>query len=320
MASNEFEIGVLLHTRHLIREDGTTNFEPLWNDAAFADDLGVDHLWLGDSVTILDKARGDCLTTMAAVAAKTRRAKIGTVPLLAALRNPVLLAHALATLDVISQGRVILAVSVGSVKDNIAHQFDSCGVPHHQKAGRLTECIELMRRLWTEKSVTYDGKYYQVRNVGILPPPFQRTTIPILFAAGKNENALKRAGRLGDGWVTTLFPPESFVRYRGIFDDYAIQSGRTSRRSMLYASFNLNYDGVRARQDGWRWMEDFFHQPRTQLDQHLAIFGTPDECAETLREYTKAGLTGIIARIASEDQRGQMNLLVNELKPRVRGD
>src|SRR6266498_6097762 len=94
------DIGLLLHTRHIIRQDDAAkSFDQLWSDAAQAEELGFDHIWLGDSVTVLDKARGDCLTTMAALAARTNKIRIGVVPMLPALRNPVLLAHALATLD-----------------------------------------------------------------------------------------------------------------------------------------------------------------------------------------------------------------------------
>ena len=319
MSGSPLEFGVLLHTRHLIRQHGPTNFSPLWEEAVFADELGADHVWVGDSVTILDKARGDCLTTMAALAARTKRTRIGVVPFLAALRNPVTLAHALATLDVISQGRMIIGASVGSVKQDMNEQFDACGVPHHQKAGRLNECVEIMRRLWSERVVTFEGRYYQIREVGILPQPIQKPAIPIWFATGKNEAALRRTAQLGDGWITNASDLETFTKYRRTVDDHARQCGREGRASAtaLYASFYLNSDGERARREGWAWMEDFFRQPRARLDQHLAIFGTPDECAEILRGYVNAGLTAVIARLASEDQRTQMRLLLNELKPRL---
>jgi hypothetical protein len=75
MSSSRLEFGVLLHTRHLIRKETPTDFSPLWDEAIFADEFGADHIWLGDSVTILDKARGDCLTTMAALAARTKRVR-----------------------------------------------------------------------------------------------------------------------------------------------------------------------------------------------------------------------------------------------------
>ena len=92
--SKPFEIGLLLHTRHLIRDDGMPpTFDELWEGAELAEEMGFDHIWLGDSVTVLDKARGDCFALMAALSARTRRVKVGTVPLVSALRNPVLQAH-----------------------------------------------------------------------------------------------------------------------------------------------------------------------------------------------------------------------------------
>jgi alkanesulfonate monooxygenase SsuD/methylene tetrahydromethanopterin reductase-like flavin-dependent oxidoreductase (luciferase family) len=313
------EFGVLLHTRHLIRAGGPTNFEPLWRDAMFADERGFDHIWLGDSITILDKARGDCLTTMAALAAKTRRIRIGVAPFLAVLRNPVVLAHSLATLDVISGGRIILGASVGSVKDDMNRQFDACGVPHGEKAGRLNECIEIIRRLWTEESVNFAGRYYQLRETAILPRPIQKPGIPMWFATGRNDTALKRTARLGDGWITNAGSLEIFTSSLSVIEAHRPNSTRSGAPYpiALYASVHLDGDGDRARSQGWAWMEDFFRQPRAKLSHHLAIFGTPGECAEILRGYIEAGLTAIICRFASEDQHTQMHRCLHELKPRV---
>ncbi len=251
------DIGILLHTRQIIRqEDAAKSFEQLWADAAQAEELGFDHIWLGDSVTVLDKARGDCLTTMAALAARTHKIKIGAVPMLPALRNPVLLAHALATVDVISQGRIILGVSVGPVRDYIQRQFAACGVPPHEKAGRLSECIEIMRRLWSERTISYEGRYYNLDDVGILPHPAQKPGIPIWIAADRNENGFKRVGRLGDGWVTLAPTLERFSAARGKIDRYAQEHGRVGkcRVSALYATFNIQTNGDRAETkagDGW---------------------------------------------------------------------
>jgi alkanesulfonate monooxygenase SsuD/methylene tetrahydromethanopterin reductase-like flavin-dependent oxidoreductase (luciferase family) len=314
------DIGLLLHTRQIIRqEDAAKSFEQLWSDAAQAEELGLDHIWLGDSVTVLDKARGDCLTTMAALAARTSRIKIGAVPMLPALRNPVLLAHALATLDVISKGRIILGVSVGPVRDYIQRQFAACGVPPQEKAGRLSECIEIMRRLWSETTINYDGRYYKLRDVGILPHPAQKPGIPIWIAADRNENGFKRVGRLGDGWVTLAPTLEKFAAARQKIDQYARDHGRAGkcRPSALFAVFNIQADGDRARDEGWQWMERFFEQPKERLNHHFAIFGTLQECTSLLKGYADAGLTAIIARIASDDVPGQASLLLNEIKPRL---
>jgi alkanesulfonate monooxygenase SsuD/methylene tetrahydromethanopterin reductase-like flavin-dependent oxidoreductase (luciferase family) len=314
------DIGLLLHTRQIVRqEDAAKSFEHLWSDAAQAEELGFDHVWLGDSVTVLDKARGDCLTTMAALAARTNKIRIGAVPMLPALRNPVLLAHALATLDVISKGRIILGVSVGPVREYIQRQFAACGVPPKEKAGRLSESIEIMRRLWSENTINYEGRYYKLNDVGILPHPAQKPGIPIWIAADRHENGFKRVARLGDGWVTLAPTLERFAAARHKIDQFAQEYGRVGKCPVtaLFAAFNIQTDGDRARDAGWQWMERFFEQPKEKLGHFFAIFGTRQECVSLLRGYVEAGLTTIIARIASDDLRNQAHLLLNEIKPQL---
>jgi alkanesulfonate monooxygenase SsuD/methylene tetrahydromethanopterin reductase-like flavin-dependent oxidoreductase (luciferase family) len=256
---------------------------------------------------------------MAALAARTSKIKIGAVPMLAALRNPVLLAHALSTVDVISNGRIILGVSVGPVRDYIQRQFAACGVPPQEKAGRLGECIEIMRRLWSENTIDYDGRYYKLDNVGILPHPTQKSGIPIWIAADRNENGFKRVGRWGDGWVTLAPTLEKFSVARRKIDQYAADYGRAGkcRVSALYVTLNVQSNGDRAKDEGWQWMEHFFQQPRGKLGHFFSIFSTPAECVRLLRGYAAAGLTTIIARIASDDVGNQAQLLLNEMKPQL---
>ncbi len=160
------EFGLLLHTRHLIRGDrgasGRTELDAFWATAERAETDGYDHLWTGDSPRIsqLDRAHADCLTIMAGLAARTGKIRIGAVPLIAALRNPVLLAHSLATLDVISDGRLLVGVSAAPQYKYAEREFAACGVPFAERAGRLEESIGVMRRLWTEESFSFQGKYY----------------------------------------------------------------------------------------------------------------------------------------------------------------
>jgi alkanesulfonate monooxygenase SsuD/methylene tetrahydromethanopterin reductase-like flavin-dependent oxidoreductase (luciferase family) len=298
-------------------KDRAPSFDGLWEDAAYAEQMNFDRIWLGDSVCILNRARGDCLTTMAALACKTDRIKIGTVPLIAALRNPVLLAHSLATLDVISRGRISVGVSVAGTAEYNEREFIACGVPFHQKAGRLSESIVLMRRLWSEKSFAFDGKYYQFKEVGVLPKPIQKPGIPIWIAAAKNDNALRRVAKLGDGWVTIAHNLEDFASRRRKIDLYAAELGRQKdvRGSLLFASLNVGKDGEAAKEEGWTWMERFFGRPRREITSQATIFGTVKECAAFLNRYIDAGLTGLIIRIASSDEKTQMQRLIQELKP-----
>jgi len=320
--STPLEFGILLHTRHLIRDDGLTpTFEEIWEQAVLAEKLGLDHIWLGDSVTVLDKARGDCLTMMASLATKTKSVRVGTVPLIPALRPPVLLAHTLATLDVISQGRILVGASVAPSLPYIQHQFEACGVPYTEKAGRLSESIQIMKRLWMEKTVSFEGKYHKLQDVGILPHPVQRPSIPVWVTADRSEIAFKRVARLADGWFTSSARPvEKFAVNRKKIRDYAKSYGRGDWDvpSGLYATFNLNRSREKAIEEGWAWMLDFFREPKEKLEHHFTIFGTPDDCVRLLQPYVDAGLTSVVARLASSDVESQMRLLIEEVKPRLR--
>ncbi len=321
MSSPELEFGLLLHTRHLIRKgENLSQVAELWETASFAEKIGFDQLWLGDSprLSLLDRAHADCLTLMAALAAKTSTIKIGTVPLIMALRNPVLLAHTLATLDVISSGRIIIAVGVGHQYPYAEREFAACGVPYHERAGRLNESIQLIRRLWTESAFAYAGKYFQFEELGVEPKPIQ-SPIPMWIAAGDNENALRRVARLGDGWFTVAHTAEQFVARRQKIDHYTKEYDRVGQvtPSALFATFNLHTNEKTAREEGWNFAEHYFRQPRSKLGHLSPFFGTPGECAQKLRPYVDGGLTTIAARFIAPDAQAQMRLFMEELRPRL---
>jgi probable F420-dependent oxidoreductase len=315
------EFGLLLHTRHLIREgEASSHVGELWETAEFAEKIGFDHLWLGDGprLSLLDRAHADCLTLMAALAAKTNKIRIGTVPLIMALRNPLLLAHSLATLDVISAGRIIIGVSAGHQYPYAQREFSACGVPYNERAGRLNESIQLIRRLWTEGAFAFAGKYFQFEELGVEPKPIQKP-IPIWIAAGDNENALRRVARLGDGWFTVAHTAEQFAERRRKIDAFAAECGLAGKTipSALFATFHLSSDGAGAEEEGWSLAERYFRQPRTKLSHLSAFFGTSDKCAQKLRPYIDAGLTSIVARLIAPDVKAQMRLFMNDLRSRL---
>ena len=315
--AKRIEFGLLLHTRHLIRDGQAADFSSVWRQAARAEETGWDQIWLGDSVTVLQRARGDCLTLMAALAMATKTIRIGTVPLLMSLRHPVTLAHALATIDVISNGRLLVAASAGPIAPYMSKQFEACGVPAQEKAGRLGETIEIVRALLEKDRIIHAGRYFQLDDVGILPKPIQKP-LPILLATGSAppEATLRRAARLGDGAVTTAETPESFAAWNAKIDALVRGYGRSLGPKLLFASFRIGEDGTRVREQGWAWMEEFFRRSRADLQGTFTpVFGTADECVALLRRYVAAGMTGVIARIASEDVDRQAELLVKALKP-----
>ncbi len=149
-------IGYLLPTREQVMR-GRPGAAPLLALAERAEGLGFDSIWVGDS--ILARPRHEPLTLLSAVAARTRRAELGTAVLLPALRNPVVLAHGIATLDQISEGRFILGVGIASDVPNIRAEFVACGVPFEKRVGRMLEGLRLARELWTGKPVTWNGRW-----------------------------------------------------------------------------------------------------------------------------------------------------------------
>src|SRR3984957_17238644 len=148
------KIGYLLPTREQIME-GKPEAAPLLELATRAEAQGFDSVWVGDSVTA--RPRHDALGLLAGVAARVPRVQLGTAVLLPALRNPVLLAHQVATLDQISEGRVILGVGFAADVPNIRAEFAACGVPFEKRIGRMMEGLRLCRALWPGRFGVWRG-------------------------------------------------------------------------------------------------------------------------------------------------------------------
>ena len=215
-------------------------------------------------------------------------------------------------------GRTIVGVSPVHQYQFAQREFDACGVPYHQRAGRLNESIQLLRRLWTEASFAFEGKYYRFEELGIEPKPIQRP-IPIWIAAGDNENALRRVARLGDGWFTVAPTFEKFFARRRKIEECAKEYDRDGEKipSILFATFHLRTSGADAEEEGWSLAERYFRQPRSKLGHLSPFFGTPETIARKLQAYVDAGLTTIVARLVASDVRTQIRLLINELRPRL---
>ncbi|MBI4322424.1 MAG: LLM class flavin-dependent oxidoreductase [Chloroflexi bacterium] len=176
------------------------------------ENLGYGCYWHAHSVG-RDFRRLDTLMMMAGIAARTNRIKLGTAVLQAVLYAPVALARILMTLDHLSNGRVILGVGTGWVPK----EFANLGVPFEERGGRTDEALEILQRLWTEEEVTYEGRYYTIREARLTPQPVQRPHPRILIggvyrarqrsAPGQkglpewSQRALRRVVAHGDGWI-----------------------------------------------------------------------------------------------------------------------
>ena len=153
------------------------------------------------------------LVMLSHLARATRRIKLGTSVLVVPYRNPLLTAKMLATIDVLSGGRVILGAGIGWLKE----EFAALAAPAFPERGRVTdEYLSLMRATWTTDPVTFEGHYYRVHAVHALPKPVQRGGIPI-WVGGHTDGALRRAATLGDGWHPIALRPPGLL----VPDEYA---------------------------------------------------------------------------------------------------
>src|SRR6202035_1465357 len=168
-------LGYLLPTRERIME-GLPETAPLLALAEKAEALGFDSIWVGDS--LLARPRHDALTLLTAVAARTRKVELGTAVLLPALRNPVLLAHQVATLDRIAEGRLILGVGIAADVANIRAEFAAAGVPFEKRVGRMMEGLRLCRALWAGQPVDWDGRW-PVKQGVLAPTPYRAGGPPL---------------------------------------------------------------------------------------------------------------------------------------------
>jgi probable F420-dependent oxidoreductase len=285
--------------------------------AELAEGLGFDSVWVGDS--ILARPRLEALTTLAAVAARTRQVKLGTAVLLSALRHPVLLANEVANLDILSNGRVILGLGVATKTPTVEREFAACGVPFGRRLGIFEEGVEVMRRLWTEPRVTFQGRHFQLTDVSLGLRPVQRGGIP-LWLAGGVDSALRRVLRLGDGWFPNPSSPSALTDLWGRLQTLAQEVGRdpAGLHRCVYTTLNINADVAQAERELRAFVEGYYGMPYEVLRRLQGLCaGTAAACAQWLRDFAAAGAQTVVIRFAGPDQRGQLERCAREVLPQV---
>src|SRR5436189_1053311 len=202
------QFGVLIPTREAIMS-GRPETGPLLAMAERAEAAGFDSVWIGDSLTT--RPRHEPLTLMSAIAARTRRVRIGTGVLLPALRPPVVLAHVVGTLDRVAEGRVILGVGIAADMPAIRKEFAAAGVPWERRVGRFLETLEICRALWSRDHVSFHGKHFTLDDVTVEPKP-HRAGGPPIWIGGSGPTMLREAARF-DAWFPTGPSVEFFAEH-----------------------------------------------------------------------------------------------------------
>jgi len=288
--------------------------------ARLAEGSGVDSIWVGDSLTA--KPRLEPLSVLAAIAAVTTRARLGTAVLLGALRHPVLLAQAAATVDLMSEGRLTLAMGVGGAFTPAQQaEWANAGVDRARRATRLAEVVAVSKRLWAGETVSFHGKHFDLDGVAIGFRPSQRPSIPVLLACHAGEGRARqyrRAAELADGMISITDSPAAFGEVRKRVLDEVGRLGRDPAvfRSTYYMTVNLNHDAAAAAAESDRWIKAYYGL--NFWGDRWGPFGSPASVAERVMEYARAGADGVILRFASFEQETQLHRFRNEVLPSLR--
>jgi probable F420-dependent oxidoreductase len=294
------KLGYLLPTRERIM-GGEPAVAPMLALAEKAELFGYDSIWVGDSV--LARPRHDPLTLLAAVAGRTRRVELGTAVLLPALRNPVLLAHQVATLDQASEGRLILGIGIATDVPNIRAEFHACGVPFEKRVGRMNEGLRLARALWRGEPVDWDGLWHV--EGGVLAPVPHRPGGPPLWLGGGVAAARRRAGRLYDGWFPNGVGPEAFKQQMAEVRQAAAEAGRDGRAlsGAFYLTVAIDDDAAKADARVDDYLQRYYGQRPDILRKRQVAYGGPvSGAAELLAAYAEAGVQHMVLRFVGDHE------------------
>jgi alkanesulfonate monooxygenase SsuD/methylene tetrahydromethanopterin reductase-like flavin-dependent oxidoreductase (luciferase family) len=295
------KLGYLLPTRERIMQ-GEPDVQPMLALAARAEALGYDSVWVGDS--LLARPRHEPLILLAGVAGRVPRVSLGTAVLLPALRNPVVLAHLVATLDQVSEGRLILGVGFATDVPNIRAEFAAAGVPFEKRVGRMMEGLRLCRALWSGQPVNWDGRW-QVTG-GVLAPTPYRPGGPPLWIGGNLPASLQRAGKWFDGWFPIKPDAATFATQWQEVRAIAQTAGRdpNALTGAMYLTLALDPDTTQAEARLNAFLERYYGQPAEVLRRRQASYAGPAEgLAAWLHSYAHAGAGHLVLRFAGDHER-----------------
>jgi probable F420-dependent oxidoreductase len=262
----------------------------LWTLCETLERSDVDSIWLSDRLSSPAPVP-EVMTTLAAIGARTTRLKFGPSVVVLPYRTPVVAAKEMATVDWLSQGRLFPAVGVGV---ELPREFEASGVAFAQRGRRTDEAIRVMRMLWTQDEVTFQGEFYKLDRISILPKPWQ-SPLPI-WIGGKSEAAMRRAARLGDGWIPSFITPDEMRAGIQKVQDMAAAESRQVPED--HFGTLINY-AIADTEDAARAMAQPFI-PRGRVDEatmrQCTAFGPVGRVLEKVEEYVKAGASKFILR------------------------
>ncbi len=286
-------------------------------DVARLESLPFDSLWVGGHVASRNPSP-EAMVALAWLTARTERVRVGTAILLLPLYPPAIVAKQIADLDRASGGRVTLGVGVGG---EYPSEFAACGVPIDERGARTDEAIPLLRELWTGDPVTHHGRFANFDDVRIHPAPAQGPGLPIVVA-GRQPVAMRRAARLGDGWMPYLYSPRRYADSVETIRATAASDGRdlTGFEWFAFVFVNINADGDRAREEAAQFLGGTYSSGDfAAMIERVAAAGTAEQVTATLQAFVDAGARHLVfTPMVRGDARPLLDTLVGDVLPRLR--
>ncbi len=315
MTKKKTEFGIAM--RNFTRYPEMPSAKALIEYGVRMEELGFESLWAWDHILLGVEPNfpiHEALLILTAIAARTKTIKVGTGILVLPMRNPVIMAKELATLDHISDGRLIVGAAVGWYK----REFDSMGVDFTKRGKIMEESLEIINRLWTEPKV--DGQYgqYNLRGAVLYPKPVQKPRPPILIG-GYVDAVLKRAATKGDGWLTYYYTAESFAKVWAKVRNFASDAGRNPDELISTNQLPICI-GPRAKIEAGmkEWLQtewDYASWSESTMDS--AIMGTAEECVEQLEKHIATGIDRIIF-VPYKYEKEQVEALARDVIPKLK--
>lgn len=272
-----------------------------------AERMGFDSVWVEDR--FLHRGLGvlEALSTLAFVAARTEKIRLGTSVLLVNLRNPLLVAKMLSTLDYLSGGRVIVGASLGGSPE----EYNSAGVPMKTRVSRFAETLRAMRAFWGQGGFQGESRHFQPVDLPMEPKPVQ-SPIPV-WIGGKAEPVFKRVATLGDGWLaSSSTSAEEFARGWAKIREHAA-AARKDPDTLVPAKFcyiHIESTAEKALQVLQERLPRYYAFPYDAA--RLTLFGPPSRCAEQAQTLLRAGVQTLIFSTVTHD-RSQIERLAREV-------
>ena len=275
-----------------------------------AESLGFEDGWLTEGI-LSANYHLEPVTYIAHLAAITTKLRFGIAVIILNTRNPVQLAKSLATVDQLSNGRLIVGVGIGAGTAN----YPAFGIPAERRVARYEEAINVMKALWTEERATLKGDFWTLDGTRMKPKPLQKPHMPLVFG-GHSEPALRRAVRMGDGWMAagSTSTAESLVSLKQI-RGYLAEAGRKESEFWLSKRIYIAVDDNEARaREKLSAALSYQYGGRDQSDVGLAA--TPSRAVEVLGTLREAGAQHILINPAY-DHMQQMDVLMNKVIPQL---